>query len=44
MAPMARSPSRAMPVEDDHGRILRYIGTNTDISDLLDAERALVAS
>ena len=36
--------SRAVPIRDSDGRILRWIGTNTDISERIDAERALAAS
>lgn len=33
--------SRAMPVRDAHGRILRWIGTNTDVEERRRAEAAL---
>jgi PAS domain S-box-containing protein len=33
--------SRAVPVRDDHGRIVRWFGTSTDIEDLKRAEQAL---
>ncbi len=32
---------RAVPVRDDHGRIIRWYGTNTDIEDLKRAEEKL---
>lgn len=36
--------ARAMPVKDDQGRVLRWVGTLTDISDRQEAERAVAAS
>lgn len=36
--------SRALPVRNEQGRILRWIGTNTDVTELREAERALAAS
>jgi PAS domain S-box-containing protein len=36
--------SRAMPIKDREGRVLRWIGTNTDISERLESEHALAAS
>jgi PAS domain S-box-containing protein len=33
-----------MPIKDGEGRVLRWFGTNTDITDRLEAERALAAS
>lgn len=33
--------SRAVPVRDDHGRILRWFGTNTDIDDTVRAQQSL---
>ena len=33
--------ARAMPIRDDTGAITRWIGTNTDIDDRIEAERAL---
>ncbi|GAB6058387.1 hypothetical protein JCM31598_15040 [Desulfonatronum parangueonense] len=33
--------SRAVPIRDDQGRIVRWFGTNTDITDLLEKERQL---
>lgn len=33
--------SRAVPIRDAEGRILRWFGTNTDVTDLRDAEDAL---
>jgi PAS domain S-box-containing protein len=36
--------SRAVPIKDSDGRIHRWIGTNTDISERMDAERALAES
>jgi PAS domain S-box-containing protein len=36
--------SRAMPVREPDGHIKQWVGTNTDISDRLEAERALTAS
>jgi PAS domain S-box-containing protein len=36
--------ARAMPVKETDGRVLRWFGTNTDITERLEAERALAAS
>jgi len=36
--------SRALPVRDEHGRIVRWFGTNTDISERTQMEEALRAS
>jgi PAS domain S-box-containing protein len=33
--------ARAMPIRDDTGQVQRWIGTNTDIDDRIQAERAL---
>ncbi|SDB05228.1 PAS domain S-box-containing protein [Desulfonatronum thiosulfatophilum] len=33
--------SRAVPIRDDQGRIVRWFGTNTDITELLEKERQL---
>ena len=33
--------ARAMPIRDDGGKVVRWIGTNTDIDDQIQAERAL---
>ena len=33
--------ARAMPIRDDAGKVVRWIGTNTDIDDRIQAERAL---
>ncbi|MEB3357268.1 MAG: PAS domain-containing protein [Synechococcales bacterium] len=33
--------SRAVPIRDDQGRVLRWFGTNTDITELREAETAL---
>ncbi|MGN6554476.1 MAG: PAS domain-containing protein [Verrucomicrobiota bacterium] len=33
--------SRALPVRDEHGEIVRWFGTNTDITDLRQAQEAL---
>lgn len=33
--------SRALPIRDPHGRILRWFGTNTDVTERLQAEQAL---
>jgi PAS domain S-box-containing protein len=33
--------SRAMPIRDDNGKILRWFGTNTDITERMKAEEAL---
>ncbi len=33
--------SRAIPVRDAQGNVLRWFGTNTDVTDLLETERAL---
>ncbi|MBE9155291.1 PAS domain-containing protein [Nodosilinea sp. LEGE 06152] len=33
--------SRAIPVRDDRGRVLRWVGTNTDITELRHTEKAL---
>ena len=33
--------SRALPVRDDSGRIVRWFGTNTDITERMDAEKRL---
>jgi len=35
--------TRVIPIRDDDGAIVRWFGTNTDISDQLDAEQALRA-
>jgi diguanylate cyclase (GGDEF)-like protein/PAS domain S-box-containing protein len=35
--------SRAVPIRDEHGKILRWFGTNTDITDRQAAEDALFA-
>ena len=35
--------ARAMPIRDDVGKVVRWIGTNTDIDDRIQAERALRA-
>ncbi|HEY7315814.1 MAG TPA: response regulator [Gemmataceae bacterium] len=36
--------SRALPVRDDQGRIVRWFGTNTDITDRIEMEAALKRS
>ncbi len=36
--------SRAMPIRDESGRILRWFGTNTDVTEQLAAKEALEAS
>ena len=33
--------SRALPIRDESGRIIRWFGTNTDITELQQAEAAL---
>jgi len=33
--------SRAYPIRDEHGKVLRWFGTNTDISERMQAEEAL---
>ena len=33
--------SRALPIRDEHGRIMRWFGTNTDITDRMEMEQAL---
>lgn len=33
--------TRAVPIRDDAGRIVRWFGTNTDITDLMEMEQAL---
>ena len=33
--------SRALPIRDDQGRVIRWFGTNTDISDRMEMEEAL---
>ncbi|MGE0629836.1 MAG: PAS domain S-box protein [Hyphomicrobiaceae bacterium] len=33
--------SRALPIRDERGRIVRWFGTNTDVTDLREAEAAL---
>ena len=33
--------SRAQPIRDDEGRVVRWFGTNTDITDLREAQEAL---
>lgn len=33
--------SRAMPIRDDRGRVVRWFGTNTDITEQLETERRL---
>jgi len=33
--------SRAMPIRDEHGRVLRWLGTNTDVTLQREAEQAL---
>jgi PAS domain S-box-containing protein len=36
--------SRALPIHDEAGRIVRWFGTNTDVTEQLEAERARAAS
>ena len=36
--------SRAMPIKDDHGRVVRWFGTNTDITEELNTQRNLERS
>jgi len=36
--------TRVMPIEDADGRVVRWLGTNTDITELRDAQEALRAS
>ncbi|MGF1452820.1 MAG: PAS domain-containing protein, partial [Opitutales bacterium] len=36
--------SRALPIRDEHGKIVRWFGTNTDITENLEKEAALRAS
>jgi PAS domain S-box-containing protein len=36
--------SRAVPIKDPEGRVLRWIATNTDISERLESEHAIAAS
>ena len=36
--------SRAVPIHDDRNRIVRWLGTNTDITDLREAQKALAES
>jgi PAS domain S-box-containing protein len=36
--------SRAAPIRDEHGRLMRWFGTNTDITDQRRAEEALLAA
>ncbi len=33
--------SRALPIRDEHGRVTRWFGTNTDITDRMEMEEAL---
>ena len=33
--------SRAPPIRDDDGKVVRWFGTNTDITEQLEAEKAL---
>jgi PAS domain S-box-containing protein len=33
--------SRAIPIQDESGRVVRWFGTNTDITELLETEQAL---
>ncbi len=33
--------SRAIPIRDESGRVIRWFGTNTDVTDLREAEQAL---
>jgi signal transduction histidine kinase len=33
--------SRAVPVREDHGRVARWFGTNTDITERIEFEAAL---
>src|SRR6516165_1401414 len=33
--------SRALPIRDDNGNVVRWFGTNTDITEQIDAEKAL---
>jgi PAS domain S-box-containing protein len=36
--------ARAMPIKDEDGRVVRWFGTNTDLTERREAERALAAS
>ncbi len=36
--------SRALPIRDESGKVLRWFGTNTDITDRKESEKALVAA
>ena len=36
--------ARAMPIRDENSRVLRWFGTNTDVTERREAERALAAS
>src|SRR5262249_49174155 len=36
--------SRALPISDAEGRVVRWFGTNTDITDLRNAQAGLIAS